>query len=769
MEHSVILAQKSVGSSNKTQKQSVFNYAYDKGSYLCGCADCKKTFKTSRYSYSDRACPDCGGKELDSQVVDTELPIDTTIKTPARKRVGVMRTQSAEVVKNDDGSINKSTAIYEYDLFTIYPSNRMHAQRVRQTITADLENGTIQSSYIDITDDEHHKPMGMYDEDSSFENGVSSYLSAGQQDENSIRKYHSKGGYERSIVPFMSGPNSCYENEASEKMATEIVKSFGIDAQRDYVKGSYSLNHNIARMDFLVRYPGLRDMVLNKVNENLLYAKDENGNPISEEEKIDRRTQEVDAYVTQMTNVDYKLLEDLRKCKTADDADHYLRKVTFGKNADGSVVEDSFISRVKIDDSSFDGYGFGKKLRKNFNKNPLGTANFVYTAIGKIGFRDVNHLYQMMDRMEESKEEDRGRYYRRETPFEHNTIKPLRMKDEIRFIKAYAKSHTPGQTVKDWYMNDENYSVFKDCANMYGDMCKAGFVCSTQEECDIASVNDAKRKVKDMLDEGVSKDEILDAVSPYWAPGGGNIEPAKQMLDKVIEDIQTNGVEERIEFYGRDGKPILANRNPQEIHDELSEKNSVVAGLTEGNKKSVYTAKDREIWDKDIGDFKFRLPKSTYELIRTGEQMQICVGGAGYREYITTQSSHNIVVMMDKSNQKVGCIELDGKEIRQFKSPRNHAITDERCGEGAVDAAKAYIEQLELRGDYCSDVRHFTDPTYAPYGDRDFTAEHLPANPYPPLRIMAKYYKGEMEKSPRKLPSTPAVEQEVQEGQFGVN
>lgn len=757
MKQSVSIPLKSL----REDKKSTFTVDTVNG--ICGCADCRKTYRaakdndtwrSNRYKM-DTPCPDCGGKQLSSSLL-SDLPIDTTTKTRAKKKMAIKKDIKQDVYRSDDDKLQRVTTVSTYDVFTIYPSNRMHSQTVECTFTADMDAGTMQCSYMDVTDKEHPVPIGMYDLDSEYANGYNQFNNLEVMNANSIRKYQTKGGYERSIVPFVNSlkftSDSFGNNDVSKNLATTIANEFDIEVDQ----GNES--RRMAMVDFMVRYPGLRDMVLEHVNENLSYKKD-----LTDREKRLERTNEVNKYVKQMSNVDQKLLADLRQCKTGDEAYSYLSRVTFGKEADGSKIKDSFISRVNIDEASFEGYGIHKKIRKNFNQNPLGTANFVYTTIGKIGFRDVNHLYQMLDLMESQKAADDDWYHSKKA-FNGDTITPIEKKAQLRFIKTYAKSHTPGQTIKDWYENKGNYEMFSDCADMYNKMCEVGYVCATQAECDIASVEDAKRKIKGLMDEGMDKDAIVEAVEPYWALNG-DTSVATTLVEKTIEDIKVNGVEEKVAFYGRDGKPLISNRTPQEIHEELSRKNRTIQELSGGPKRAGYTKEIRDRFNLDIGDYKFRIPKNTYEVIRTGEQMQICVGGSGYCNSVQRGDPHCIIVTMaDKAGQKVGCIEISNDNIKQFKSPRNHAICDERCGKGAVDAAKEFIEKAKLN-DSCEDVRHFCDEGYAPYGDGDFTQAHLPSNPYPSPRVMMAYFKGDLGKNNRKLPEVPVAQAQAESQQ----
>lgn len=722
--------------SSDNEKRTLISYYNQKNKKrYCACLECRKTFVDTSGWFNSPSCEDCGGVEIRNTI---DFGKDTNGKYCIK--VGIPKKKSL-YENRKDGNLTRTDSVLDFDMVTVYPSNRMHIDKMQQRLTYDLVDHQMQLNVFNVSDEPRL--------DVTYELTDAFKYSPSNRNRLNTRPIDGCDMIQRSVVKYTSVPQNIEKPVMNgrdvekysymEHMNKLVLEENGIENSSQH----RNLSKSTAAVDLCVRYSGLKNMVLDRVNENILYHPE-----LSDEEKHNMRIGEVNKYMKTLATVDDKICEDIRRCKTADNVDSYLRKITFGKNADGSKAEDSPMSKIDTSKSEFEGLGISKKLKKSFNKNPVGTANFVYTAVGKIGFRDFNHLSRMMDACQNNSEDDGYSLYY-SSAFANDTVSPIQTKEALRFVKTYAKTHSAGNLVKDWYEDSRNYMMFGDCASMYNDACKAGKVCATKEECDAESVIDAKRKISEMFEHDISDDEIKSRLQEHWG------DKTDACFGLIKEDLEKNGAPDpnHIAFYGRDGKPIMANRTPREIHDELSALNGKVAGVLEGNRFITYSDEQKKRYNRSINGYTFELARDIFDLVRTGEQMQICVGGSNYRN--AALGGHTqIVTMRDSSNQKVGCIEIsDDNKIMQFKGPRNHGISDAR----EVSAAKEWIKETELKAE-CNDCVHFGDTDYMPYGDGDFTAAHLPANPYPSASLVLKYYR----EQERKLPSQPAVQSETE-------
>jgi hypothetical protein len=563
-----------------------------------------------------------------------------------------------------------------------------------------------------------------------------------------------------------------YDSDTVKLAYSELAKRYGIapikqteDTSDFYYRSSNVVKNEQKMLDMCVRYPGVREMVLDRVNENLSYKKEPH---TQAEDAIVRRDALLDMADNLMA-IDKNMNEDLRRLKTKDEVGYYLKSITYGKDAvkDEANPIPSFVAKslhIKPEKSNHDGFGDKKKLKKRFNANPILTSNTVYTVtkMSPLFLKNIDYANQFFDCIDKHKELVKG------SPLDtaeyspnlicKGTLRPLETRDEIRFMKKYIESHVDkntgkglSQVITDWYGNtDRNANkagMFHDSAEMYCNLAAKGPIALTRADCLKYSVIDAKRKINDMITEDhMSQDEIVETLSDerYWGHS------ASACVGLVMNDLKKNGppLDSEIGFVGQNGKSMMQNRTPAEIHDEFVKKTTSLGKDNIVNVSYEYSKEQKERFNRDIDDVHFRLAKDTYDLIRTGEQMHICVGGAGYDNQVQ-RGSCIICIVENKAREKVGCIELSpsGDSVRQFKSPHNGSMQ-----EPYVDTCRQWMDECKIQDQNCVDVMHFGDSAYFPYGNGDFTARRLAANPYPDKNNILDYYR-EQEKAEEILKS----------------
>lgn len=728
----------------------------------CACLACRKTFstKTSRLTQTKAACPDCGAEAAKSiwdmyddnifEVKKSRKARDSKIDT---RHYVQPNKQKTYVQKNANGDVSKMECMTEMDLFTIYPSNRMHVSPITLSTFYDFDKQSI--SFAMVNHDIPDQPALMY---------ASELKDAFTYSHRDFRPKRTPLTLSACVGASGVGFRASHKDKLENELGVEIFSDFITFSQDDLMFdkfntiGKYGVNdayqlacekyhltetlENIMNgfspvdkmftfVNMAVRYPAVVDWQISKMDENYKYAKP----PVPLDEQLAQKKASLYTLAHQMATVDDKILKDLKTQKTGKNVESYLQYLTFGKNADNTTDVNHVIGHIAVDGAKNEGFGTLKSLRKNYNKNPLGIANIIYTAGTKIGFRDINHINQFVELAD------------REVPilnsaFYNRTMAPLHTRASIQFLKQYAKSHSPSQLISDVYGVTTNpygkeeakidYSaVVRDAVLLFDNCQKVGKICATKQETDEAMLYDTKKKISSMIkDENLSEDDIVTRFRPRW---GKDAEVCTKLL---LRDLSENGeLEDKLYFYGRDGKPIFTNRTVNEIHNELSAKQGTVEKLAHGNREIPHTDEDRVRFNREIGDYKFQLSPNTYDLIRTGEQMQICVGG--YGDMATSGHCH-IVTMSNSNHEKVACIELDSmkQNLLQFKAFRNTGIPVE-----CVDAAKQWLRDADINPDRCRDYTEgFGHPDYAPYGNQDFTAVRFPANPLPPANFILKMY-----------------------------
>lgn len=168
------------------------------------------------------------------------------------------------------------------------------------------------------------------------------------------------------------------------------------------------------------------------------------------------------------------------------------------------------------------------------------------------------------------------------------------------------------------------------------------------------------------------------------------------------------------EFVARNGKSIFS-LSLKEMHDELSFLSSKLRTKNVSLEKR-YT-KENLILNTDITlgnkTFNIRLAKDTYELIRIGQQLGICVGSA-YRE--AAISKQCIIAAVSLDDKYTACIEINekGNAVRQIKGWHNSYLVGDTAKAVTkwVATHKLQIETYDYKlmrpEDNCIDKEEFS-------------------------------------------------------------
>jgi len=763
---------------DKTSKSTLTTYTNNKNNKsYCACLDCRKTFLSSA------ACPDCGEKTTWFSNTSQDA-----FETTKKRGKGVAMSdlhhffrpvKQNTYVSRKNNEITKMDFVSELEMFTIYPSNRMHVSPVKISTSYDFIDRSIAISVMNYDNPENPELMGAVDIKDAFTypsnhrfapiaepqsmsvcieasiaglhvadkkmDNTATGIAVGDILEKFISQQKGTNSQQFSFEPVEGQLQFGFQRAQTAQQTFEHCGMLGLhDAYHVFCEKTDLTDVNIknkkdldmfALVNMGVCYPAVMNWQLSKIDLEFQYQKE----PMSKEDQTQVKLNSLLTLSDQMATIDDKILRDLKKQNTAENVESYLQYLTFGKNPDNTVDPNHVMGRIAVEDAKNEGFGRLKSLRKNYNKNPLGTANLIYTAGAKIGFRDINHINQLLQLSEQ-----KGDYL---VGFVNHTIAPVQERRTIRFLKQYAKSHSPTQMISDVYHFDEtdektygSYDTVGDCVTMYENCAKVGTMCTTKEETDKAILHDTKLKISHMReDEHLSDAQVTDRLRDVW---GRHTEACAKL---VLDDLDKNGKPaEEVFFYGRDGKPLLSNRTLREIHEELSEKQGMAEKLAHGNRPIPHTDEDRARFNREIGGYTFQLSPDTYDLVRTGEQMQICVGGYGDS---AVEGRCHIITMANARYEKVACIEIDSykENLSQFKAFRNTGIPVE-----CVASAKQWLQDTQIKPDRCRDyTQGFGHPDYAPYGTGDMTAVRFPANPIPPAFFIFKAYESEL---PKRVP-----------------
>lgn len=488
--------------------------------------------------------------------------------------------------------------------------------------------------------------------------------------------------------------------KATEAMYKSVAEQYGLLESR-------LSSGTDAALEFITLYPAVVRYELNKLETNMDYEdkrRVEAGKlPFSDLERKYTRSHCLSETMRNVSLMDWGLSADLAKMETPDQVVSYLRSITFG--GEPSVKMPKGV-KIKPPANVDDGFN-GKKLKKCFNINPYAAASNVRTAL-KLGLTDPSHLSAFLDIA--SSKPSRVSAVESSEGF----ARPLESQSTLRLARMIMKSRRPSDALKDIYTHD-TMPLFLDSAAMYADVSKHKVV-SGEADAKTAKVLSVTRRLDRMYERnGHDIDDLCRNETVAAAFG----KDARQIVTYLLYQnraYKEAGIDLPIYIATRDGRPLFESRTMREIHDELI-RMSLKARTSEKGMNYHYdwSDKQKEIANKTIGDYSFRLAESSNDLINAGQMLQICVGSTNY-DMGCRNGSRVIVLMEDKNSAHVACIELTGdlSSVLQFKGPRNSAL----CGEAAVEAAREWMREGNMQG--CGDTEHFGDASYHPYGDANF-------------------------------------------------
>lgn len=763
---------------------------------MCACLDCSKTFSNKKpevYSYTNELnCPDCGAEQIRHSWSQDNQPRVETFKNNGVYYVLRPKTEVTYGNYDETGTASKLNHVIKGDIYMIYPSNKMHKAPFELQTSLDLREGTWERTILNTEDKDNPKVLTNYQladvlEENRDEFGSSLRRISLHAYTSDLRKADKLKG---EVVDL-----NTYSKEFDELAYIELQKRHGLPPYEDFYKkpepsveqlpgwsndNYLRRNANNRNRQSLIticsRYPGVTDMVLSQVNENIAYMK----TPHTAEDDAMMRGEALLAMADKLRVIDKGMNRDLRKLKTKEQVSYYLEAIIYGKNAmqgKDNPIPNSVENRLNIkpERSEHDGFGNPKKLRKRFNVDPLLTAHTVYTAIkvSPVIAKDTNHanhIFECIDAERKYCEENNttgNTYgYRGVYPnlIANGTLLPIETKQHLRYMRQYFKAHVdpnnpnPGitQCINDWYGNQDRTSQasrdrthdFEDAAYAYTRLAKVGTIAVSRADCLRYQVYDAQRKIGLLMDEGKTQEEITEMLSTEDRFG----KRAPACVGLLMDDIRKNGLPDPgdIGFVGRDGKPMLQNRTPHECHDELVHKlNSHNAGPIVNE---TYSYTDEQVerftksYDVDIpqsdgtsrtGQLQFRLMKDVYDNVRTGEQMEICVGEPHYCE--DAKNGRIILCVAEtEAKERVACIELSstGDTIYQFKGENNNPPLPVYA-----DACKQWLEDCNIDGKGCHDVQLLGSTGTS---TTNYARRHLNANPYPKPDVIYDYYRDEI-------------------------
>lgn len=739
---------------------------------MCACLDCCKTYSPRKEIgvFRDDSCPDCGGKIARSGFSKSDYA--------SVGRTGnvnyIIRPSSHQLYGNYDetGTASRLTSTYEGDLFIVYPSNKMHKASCKVETVMDMKTGEIRYTALNTENPDNPEIITSFQMADSLDNEL--YESPADMARTAVYLDHQNEIPNSYNIPGVLDSGQIYSDDFVKLGYIELAKRYGLESvyhSDDDNASRYKVHEETRKaqsiIDLCVRYPGVRDMVLDRLNENLMYKKEFHS--ASDDAKM--RTDLLLKTAEDLRSIDSNIRQDLRRLPEKEQVRYYLETITYGKKAmEGKDNPLPKKMKYKVDPmkSEHDGFGDKKKLKKRFNANPILTTNTVYTAI-KISpqfCKNIDYANQFFDCIDadmkgRSQREYKDDFRHTDTPnlIKNGTLVPLKHREEIAFMKQYIRSHVDrdgkglGQVIKDWYGNShnpddyvtennrgyvpDNLNMFRDCAGMYKRITSSGKIAMTRQDCLYYSVVDAKRKINRLLEDGKTQDDITDILSSdtYWGKS------AKSCVGLICDDLKKNGppAPDDFGYVGRNGKSMMQNRTPQEIHEEFVARTNAMGADDIVNVKYNYSDEQKKRFNRDIDDVHFRLAEDSLDLIRTGEEMAICVGGSGYDR--DCQSKRLLICIVEnKAREKVGCVELssDGNTLKQFKSPHNGSMQPPY-----EDACKKWLDEIECKDKMCPDYANMGNPSYYPYGNGDFTARRLDvaANMYPDKNVIFDYYR----------------------------
>lgn len=428
----------------------------------------------------------------------------------------------------------------------------------------------------------------------------------------------------------------------------------------------------------------------------------------------------------QLAAVDDKILDTIGKSKNVEDMKSKLQFFVVGDTAikrGKDIVEATVPSNLSMTDNKTmqDAYKATKALQKEFNRNPIGVANTVYTC-HKMGIRDINHVNQMIDIANESNDvipkpiRRRGIGYKQiprvELQRHANTIAPIRSSIAMRFMRNYMNTHNHTDAISQTYGSENDFKQLIECEAIYESIIPYVSIADKPEEIKMNQHDIEKAQIRNYLEHKTVKDAYVDFIERYKEHTKEKIDEfaleikKDKELDTIHHFYKTNGYEETMAKFGdklseykdpekflnayvpmamkkcvlttRNGKPLFANNSLGDIHDELSNMSTKVE---RENEIIPYDDKERELeatYDAPDGSGKwsFSLHEDTYEMVRTATELSNCL--ASHHIKLALSKSETLLFMRNELGEKVACISLkrhkDEFRVDEFQAAHDNSV-----------------------------------------------------------------------------------------------
>lgn len=474
--------------------------------------------------------------------------------------------------------------------------------------------------------------------------------------------------------------------------------------------------------------------------------------------------EEVKYVYDQLMTVDNKILDIIHKAKDKDDMKQQLETI-----ASGQVTTDMSNAKIDIEHAQSQPVQFTKFIKNKMRQNPIGIANTIYTC-HKIGLKDTDTIKKIIDLSERKPK----KYARKPTigyvpePPTPDTIRPIRTREEMSFMRNLSKTHTP-----DVFVNEENgiysdkkrYALLKECVIMYTHLLKSGVKLKDNTD-DIVKEdmhNQHKRNIKAYLKTHSTTDAYIDFCETFGKQTpqiinsyieeikfDNKIESEKDRIkaeidedgfytvaekyqtdkilpeyaEKCIQRIVLGEEQENKKAYitTRNGKPLFNNRTLDEIHEELSVINRHTVNenidLDPYYPEEIKNMQQTYPCPDSAGEWTFHVHENSFDVIESSRQLHNCLGSS----HIAGMTNGNafVMYMQNEDGQRVAAIELKQSSkndykyrVTQFQGDHDNAL-DERYAAVALQ----WLEDNNIEYRDCHDVQMFGTGASI-YGDRD--------------------------------------------------
>lgn len=475
--------------------------------------------------------------------------------------------------------------------------------------------------------------------------------------------------------------------------------------------------------------------------------------------------EELNFVAEQLTTCDDKVLQTIRESKDYDDMKNRLKAISLG---DVSGLEDDAKMHIDVRGAKTDSVS-GKKLKKSFKLDPIGTAHNVYTA-KKLGLKTIDDINRLNDIGHEQSPDlnpapirIKGKYKTQDVRYKNNVnagmVAPIRNQNQMRFMRNFANTHSTAD-VFEIYENSDKFDLCNECINMYHNVCQHAVLLDNEKAKDPAVATAMhefiKKNVEDYLQQHSVQDAYINYVSKYGAktPETINQYIAELKFDEKLPEVrqyadehgkdaaikkyseehnstETNKIE-NIESYienrlddkyltylngkqivsTKNEKPLFNNRTLREIHDELSNINRKM--VTENIDLSDCYPQEIKDMEKDYpapdgsGTWKFRCHKDSFDVVNSATALHNCLGSTHVQNM--RYGSMWVMYMENELGHRVAAIELKrnhGDADKPFAINQFQADHDTSLPAHYAGVAKQWLTECNIEHENNSNVKAF--------------------------------------------------------------